>query len=66
MNLNNPTEEYLYQAKINKALREDSLKEIANEKAKLDAKQKEIEVQLESVNKTIDHWTFVLNGTSNK
>ena len=60
MNLENPTEEYLYQAKVTKALREESLQEIANEQAKLDAKKREIEVQLESANKDIEHWTFVL------
>tara|TARA_S200002703_G_scaffold129405_1_gene116455 strand:- start:666 stop:890 length:225 start_codon:yes stop_codon:yes gene_type:complete len=60
MNLDNPTEEYLYQAKITKTLREDSLKEIANEQAKLYAKQKEIEVQLESANKDIEQWSNVL------
>lgn len=60
MNLENPTELYLYQAKVTKALREDSLKEIANEQAKLDAKKREIEVQLESANKDIEHWTNVL------
>jgi len=60
MNLVNPTEEYLYQAKVIKALREESLQEIANEQAKLDAKKREIEVQLESANKDIEHWTFVL------
>ena len=60
MNLDNPTKEYLYQAKITKRLREDNLKEITNEQAKLYAKQKEIEVQLESANKYIEHWSNVL------
>ena len=60
MNLNNPTEQYLYQAKITKKLREDSLKEIANKQAKLYAKQRELEVQLESANKDIEHWSNVL------
>jgi len=60
MNLENPTEEYLYQAKVTKALREESLQEIANEQAKLDAKKREIEVQLESAYKDIEHWTNVL------
>lgn len=53
MNINNPTELYLYQAKITK-------EEITNQQAELDAKQREIEVQLKSVNKYIEHWTFVL------
>jgi len=60
MNLENPTEKYLYTAKVTKALREDSLKEIVNEQAKLYAKQRQIEVQLESANKDIEHWTNVL------
>ena len=60
MNLDNPTEEYLYQAKITKALREDSLKEIANEQAKLYTKQRQLEKQLESANKDIGHWSNVL------
>jgi AmiR/NasT family two-component response regulator len=60
MKTENPTEEYLYQAKIVKALREDSLKEIVNEQAKLYAKQRELEQQLESANKDIEHWVNVL------
>jgi len=53
-------EEYLYQAKITKTLREDSLKEVANEHAKLYAKQRKLELQLESANKDIEHWSNVL------
>lgn len=60
MNLENPTEQYLYQAKIIKGLREDSLQEIANEQAKLFAKQRQLERQLESANKDIEHWSNVL------
>jgi|TARA_R100000482_G_scaffold95671_1_gene40340 hypothetical protein len=60
MNLNNPTEKYLYTAKMTKRLREDSLKEIMNEQAKLYAKQRALEIQLESANKDIEHWSNVL------
>lgn len=60
MNLENPTEQYLYQAKITKCLREDSLQELANEQAKLYAKQRQLEQKLESANKDIEHWTNVL------
>jgi hypothetical protein len=59
-NLDNPTEEYLYQAKITKLLREDSLQELANEQAKLYAKQRQLEQQLASANKDIEHWSNVL------
>ena len=60
MNLENPTDVYLYQAKITKGLKEDSLKEIAKQQAKLYAKQKQLEQQLESANKDIEHWSNVL------
>ena len=60
MNLDNPTEVYLYQAKITKALREDSLKEIANQQAKLYAKQRQLEQQIDSADKDIEHWSNVL------
>jgi hypothetical protein len=60
MNLDNPTEAYLYQAKVTKALREDSLKEIANQQAKLYAKQRQLEQQIDSADKDIEHWSNVL------
>ena len=60
MNLENPTEVYLYQAKVTKALREDSLQELAYQQAKLYTKQRQLEQQLESANKDIEHWSNVL------
>jgi len=60
MNLDNPTEKHLYQAKITKRLQEDKLREIVNEQSKLYAKQKQLEQQLDSANKDIEHWTNVI------
>lgn len=60
MKLENPAKQYLCQAKITKRLREDSLQELRNEQTKLYAKQRQLEQQLESANKDIEHWTNVL------
>ena len=57
MDLNNQTEIYLYQAKITKGLKEDSLKELANKQAKLYARQRQLELELEVEEKAIEHWT---------
>ena len=51
---------FLYEARINEALRFEALKELLDEQAKLYAKQKQLEAKLADAREDVKHWQNVV------